>query len=772
MVDTIKFSQMTPGGDIANNDKVPGLLNNENVLFNNPWVFLPPGTTAQRPAPSSDINYRLRFNTDDQLYEYYDAIAMQWTQLQESAFTVGPFVTYTADASLPDAQNIGSLTSGILKQTVTTGISTLSIAVNGTDFYGPGFTGYLKSPLGFEDAAGAIGFQVGYVSNAVNYLIFVNNTTTNPPALMAGGTDTDVGLVYKTQNAGNHSFHTTASVDAFYFATGTAYQHISNFSFANTSATQTYLWPDASGTIALTSGASGIVNPGLINQLAYYAAAGTTLSGLTAANSATLTTDGSGNMAWETLGAGQILVGTTSGAPAVTAINSGTNILVANASGSITVSLTGVISPALGGTGVNNGSNTLTLAGTLATAGAFASTFTMTGATSVTFPTSGTLATIGGSVVSLQGTANEVLVNGTSGSPVTGTAIILTTPQAIGTSSTPTFANLILTGAAIEFTGGLTMLAFGNTASAVNFMTIGNNATGFGPSISATGSDTNVSFNAFSKGTGPFNFTTLATTNQFNFITSTATNTFNFPSSGTQTYTFPSATGTLLLKSGSGGLKSFTILTSGTAATYTTPAGITSLLVEAVGPGGGGGGGAISTGGGVAGGGGGGGGYCRLWIAAAGASYTYTVGAGGAGGTAGNNAGSNGATQTLFSGTGASMAAGQGLGGGGSAISTTSASRGNLGGGGASSGGNVNITGGDGNYGYTTNAAGAGFSVGGYGGGTFLAPGAVYNPAVATGTTAIANSGAGGSGAGAVNNGSAFAGGAGATGIIIVWEFA
>ncbi len=46
-----------------------------------------------------------------------------------------------------------------------------------------------------------------------------------------------------------------------------------------------------------------------------------------------------------------------------------------------------------GGTGVNNGSNTLTLAGTLATSGAFASTFTMTGATNVTFPTSGTLAT-------------------------------------------------------------------------------------------------------------------------------------------------------------------------------------------------------------------------------------------------------------------------------------------------------------------------------------------------------------------------------------------
>ena len=52
-----------------------------------------------------------------------------------------------------------------------------------------------------------------------------------------------------------------------------------------------------------------------------------------------------------------------------------------------------VVGPTYGGTGVNNGSNTLTLGGSLATSGAFASTFTMTAPTSVTFPTSGTLAT-------------------------------------------------------------------------------------------------------------------------------------------------------------------------------------------------------------------------------------------------------------------------------------------------------------------------------------------------------------------------------------------
>jgi hypothetical protein len=50
-----------------------------------------------------------------------------------------------------------------------------------------------------------------------------------------------------------------------------------------------------------------------------------------------------------------------------------------------------VIGSTYGGTGVNNGSSTITLGGNLTTSGAFATTLTVTGATSVTLPTSGTL---------------------------------------------------------------------------------------------------------------------------------------------------------------------------------------------------------------------------------------------------------------------------------------------------------------------------------------------------------------------------------------------
>jgi hypothetical protein len=51
------------------------------------------------------------------------------------------------------------------------------------------------------------------------------------------------------------------------------------------------------------------------------------------------------------------------------------------------------LNPASGGTGVNNGSRTLTLAGNLSTVGAFPIALTATAATAITLPTTGVLVT-------------------------------------------------------------------------------------------------------------------------------------------------------------------------------------------------------------------------------------------------------------------------------------------------------------------------------------------------------------------------------------------
>lgn len=110
----------------------------------------------------------------------------------------------------------------------------------------------------------------------------------------------------------------------------------------------------------------------------------------------------------------------------------------------INVNATTPLSSAYGGSGANNGSSILTYQGNVAIVGAFGFTMNLTAPTNVTFPTSGTLATIAdiptAYVQSAQGTANQVLVNGTSGTMQYGDCVF-TLPQDIAPTSSPTFAN-------------------------------------------------------------------------------------------------------------------------------------------------------------------------------------------------------------------------------------------------------------------------------------------------------------------------------------------
>jgi hypothetical protein len=75
-----------------------------------------------------------------------------------------------------------------------------------------------------------------------------------------------------------------------------------------------------------------------------------------------------------------------------------------------------IVNPTYGGTGVNNGTNTLTLGGSLSTTGAYSTNLTTTATTNITLPTTGTLATLD----NLETFTNKTLTSPT----ITGTGSI------------------------------------------------------------------------------------------------------------------------------------------------------------------------------------------------------------------------------------------------------------------------------------------------------------------------------------------------------------
>lgn len=209
--------------------------------------------------------------------------------------------------------------------------------------------------------------------------------------------------------------------------------------------------------------------------------------------------------------------------------------------------------------------------------------------------------------------------------------------------------------------------------------------------------------------------------------------------------------------SGGGGrlLRAPQVLTSGTS--YTTPAGCTTIFVEAVG--GGAGGGSYNSGSTGGGDGGGSGAYAaKYYTVTASTAYTYAIGAGGTGGSGATAATAGGATTFTVSAVTISA--------GGGAVSATSNN------GGTATGGDINRRGGNGGRGGGMSAT-PWLAFGGAGGDSFFGPGGGSTAVDGSGTQdGLAGTfGGGGSGAADQSGINTTTGGAGGAGVIYVWEY-
>lgn len=363
MVSTIKISQMTDGGNLDLDKVVPGLDSGANRKFTVQLQFSETGDTASRPASPADPT--IRYNTDFAQFEYWDGLV--WQQLGGSSDVAVLIARLAAHTVGDGASMIGLLDQGsVLNKTVQDLANSSFIVKTGTSSL---FAGFALSSL-----------STGYLS--------VETATGNLVSRTFTGAASQIDLTNPTGLAGN----TQISFAANPLMTGTASLTIP---------------------LGTTAQRPGIPTNGMIryntdlNALEYYNANAVAWQQATAVGGAVTSVSGTANRITSTGGTTPVIDISASyvGQSSITTLGT---IATGVWQGT-------VIGSTYGGTGVNNGASTLTLGGSLVTSGAFASTFTMTGVTNVTFPTSGTLLTAAGAVTSLAGTANQITASAAVG---------------------------------------------------------------------------------------------------------------------------------------------------------------------------------------------------------------------------------------------------------------------------------------------------------------------------------------------------------------------
>jgi len=326
-------------------------------------------------------------------------------------------VTGTTGATVVGKINgtsLAGLATGILKNTTTTGVPSIAVAV---DFptLNQNTTGTANNVTGTVAVANG---GTGLTTITANNLLYASAANT-----ISGMTTTNNGILV-TSSTGVPSIGNTVGATLTMPSlnlSGSSSQVVmqsggisGTLTWTPTTSNKTITLPNATGTVALTSdittaplagdvtGTTGATVVGKIN--------GTSLAGLAT---------------------GILKNTTTTGVPSI-AVAVDFPTLNQNTTGTAN-NVTGIVLGANGGTGVANTGMTITLGGNLTTSGANATTLTTTGATNVTLPTSGTLyGTATGSISSTQLSASLSDETGT------GSAVFSASPTFTGTPTLPT----------------------------------------------------------------------------------------------------------------------------------------------------------------------------------------------------------------------------------------------------------------------------------------------------------------------------------------------
>jgi hypothetical protein len=327
----------------------------------------------------------------------------------------------------------------------TDGVSQLTLGVIGTSVGGLLLTNLTSGTVELRPVTGALGTTVLSLFAGSDTLVglaatqtLTNKTLTNPQingALLQ--TSSTVGYVWTATNTtGAGSWQaatggggtTTNSLTINNSGTGAASGTTFNGSVARTISSNTIL-PSFTGNNGLylrlnsstglpewaSATGSGTVSSGTQYQLAYYAANGTTVSGLTLITaSRALVSDANGLPIASTVSTTQLqYLASATGTTGTTS----TNLVFSTSPTLVTPTLGAALATSINGLTITSTTGTLTLdsGSTLATSGAFSTTLTATATTALTLPTAGTLATLAGTETFTNKTLNGPKIGSTGG---------------------------------------------------------------------------------------------------------------------------------------------------------------------------------------------------------------------------------------------------------------------------------------------------------------------------------------------------------------------